>query len=183
MVSSSVSRSSVSTRLVPSSPSTRTARAPSFSIAERASRSVVSAASRGPTTPFAGSSSSSPIRVSESRFRPRSAPTKRATNSSAGWASSSSGVAYCTSTPPSRRIAMRSPMRIASSMSWVTKMIVLPISPWMRSSSFCRRVRVIGSRAPKGSSISITGGSAARARASPTRWRSPPESCEAYRAR
>ncbi len=64
-------------------------------------------------------------------------------------------------------------------MSWVTKMIVLRTSPWIRSSSFCSRVRVIGSRAPNGSSISITGGSAASARASPTRWRSPPESCDA----
>ena len=35
--------------------------------------------------------------------------------------------------------------------------------------------RVIGSSAPNGSSISITGGSAASARARPTRWRSPPE--------
>ena len=52
-------------------------------------------------------------------------------------------------------------------MSWVTKMIVLRTSPWMRSSSFCSRVRVIGSSAPKGSSISITGGSAASARARP----------------
>ena len=35
----------------------------------------------------------------------------------------------------------------------------------------------IGSTAPKGSSISITGGSAASARATPARCRSPPESC------
>jgi len=37
--------------------------------------------------------------------------------------------------------------------------------------------RVTGSIAPNGSSISSTGGSAARARATPTRWRWPPESC------
>ena len=36
---------------------------------------------------------------------------------------------------------------------------------------------MIGSSAPNGSSISSTGGSAASARASPTRWRCPPESC------
>jgi hypothetical protein len=36
---------------------------------------------------------------------------------------------------------------------------------------------VIGSIAPNGSSMSRTGGSAARARATPTRWRWPPESC------
>ena len=52
--SSSVIRSSVSTRFVPSAPSTRTARAPAFSIAESASRSVVSASRSGPTAPFAG---------------------------------------------------------------------------------------------------------------------------------
>ena len=37
--------------------------------------------------------------------------------------------------------------------------------------------RVIGSSAPNGSSIRSSGGSAASARASPTRWRCPPESC------
>ncbi len=36
--------------------------------------------------------------------------------------------------------------------------------------------RVIGSKAPNGSSSKITGGSAARARATPTRCRWPPES-------
>ena len=177
--SSSVSRSSVSCRFVPSPPSTTTARAPSFSIAESASRSVVCPSRSGPTAPFAGSSSSSSSRVSERRFSPRSAPTKRATKSSAGWASSCSGVSYWASTPPSRRIAIRSPTRIASSMSWVTKMIVLRSSCWIRSSSFWSLVLVIGSSAPNGSSISISGGSAASARASPTRWRSPPEICEA----
>ena len=64
-------------------------------------------------------------------------------------------------------------------MSCVTKMIVFRTSSWMRTSSFCRRALVIGSSAPNGSSISITGGSAASARARPTRWRSPPESCDA----
>ncbi len=71
---------------------------------------------------------------------------------------------------------MRSPILIASSMSWVTKTIVLRSSACRRRNSFCSRSRLIGSIAPKGSSISITGGSAARARATPTRWRWPPES-------
>ena len=71
---------------------------------------------------------------------------------------------------------MRSPILIASSMSWVTKTIVLRISACRRRNSFWSRSRLIGSIAPNGSSISISGGSAARARATPTRWRWPPES-------
>ena len=43
------------------------------------------------------------------------------TNSSAGCARIASGVSYWASTPPSRRIAIRSPIVIASSMSCVTK--------------------------------------------------------------
>ena len=79
--------------------------------------------------------------------------------------------------PPSRRIAIRSPILIASSMSWVTKRIVLRTSAWRRRNSFWRRSRLIGSTAPNGSSISITPGSAASARATPTRCCWPPESC------
>ena len=71
---------------------------------------------------------------------------------------------------------MRSPILIASSMSWVTKTTVLRISRWRRRNSFWSRSRLIGSMAPKGSSISISGGSTASARATPTRWRWPPES-------
>ena len=51
-----------------------------------------------------------------------------------------------------------------------------PTSRCSRRSSSCRRSRVIGSSAPNGSSISSSGGSAASARARPTRWRWPPES-------
>ena len=116
-------------------------------------------------------------RISASRFSARSAPTKSSTNSSAGAISSSAGVAYWASLPPSRMTAIRSPILIASSMSWVTKRIVLRISAWRRRNSFCRRSRLIGSIAPNGSSISITGGSAASARATPTRCCWPPESC------
>ena len=62
-------------------------------------------------------------RMSARRFNARSVPTNDSTNASAGRARMASGVSYCTSAP-SRRIAMRSPIRIASSMSWVTKTIV-----------------------------------------------------------
>ena len=48
--------------------------------------------------------------------------------SSAGWASSSAGVAYWASRPPVSKTATRSPIRIASSMSWVTSTTVLPSS-------------------------------------------------------
>ena len=111
--------------------------------------------------------SMSETRISASRLRARSAPTKSSTNSSAGSISSSAGVANWARWPPSRRMAIRSPILIASSMSWVTKRIVLRISAWRRRNSFWRRSRLIGSIAPKGSSISITGGSAASARATP----------------
>src|SRR5579885_2964407 len=46
----------------------------------------------------------------------------------------------------------------------------------------CNSDRVIGSSAPKGSSIKSSAGSAASARATPTRCRCPPESCLGRRA-
>ena len=52
-------------------------------------------------------------------------------------------------------------------MSWVTNRTVFRISAWSRRNSFWIRSRLIGSIAPNGSSISITGGSAASARATP----------------
>ena len=42
--------------------------------------------------------------------------------------------------------------------------------------SRCSSARVMGSSAPKGSSIRSNDGSAARARATPTLWRCPPDS-------
>ena len=111
-----------------------------------------------------------------SRFRPRSAPRNSSTNGLAGLASTSTGAPYCSSTPPTLSTAMRSPSRIASSMSWVTNTIVLWSRRWRLSSSSCRRRRTIGSTAPNGSSINSTGGSAASARATPTRCCCPPES-------
>ena len=114
--------------------------------------------------------------IRASRFSARSAPTKSSTKSSAGAIRSSAGVAYWARCPPCFRIAIRSPILIASSMSWVTKRTVFRISACRRRNSFWRRSRLIGSIAPKGSSISITGGSAARARATPTLCCWPPES-------
>ena len=78
--------------------------------------------------------------------------------------------------PPTRRTATWSPSLIASSMSWVTKRMVLPSSACRRRNSSCSCSRTIGSTALNGSSISITGGSAASARATPTRCCWPPES-------
>ena len=77
-----------------------------------------------------------------------------------------------------RRRAARQPGTelTASSMSWVTKRIVLPSSDWSRRNSFCSCSRTTGSTAEKGSSMSMTGGSAASARATPTRCCWPPES-------
>ena len=72
--------------------------------------------------------------------------------------------------------ATRSARRKASPRSWVTNSTaarrrVLPA----RNSSWIAR-RAIGSSAPNGSSMSTRRGSAASARATPTRWRWPPES-------
>src|SRR3954453_747783 len=109
----------------------------------------------------------SATRISASRFSARSAPTKSSTNSLAGAISSSAGVAYCCTRPPSRRTAIRSPSLIASSMSWVTKSTVLRISACRRRNSFCRRSRLIGSIAPNGSSIRISGGGGGGGRGGP----------------
>src|ERR1017187_7338828 len=70
-----------------------------------------------------------------------------------------------------------------SSMEWVTKRMVLPVSPHRRSSSSWRLRRVRASRAPKGSSMSMMGGSRARTRAMATRWRMPPERSLGKRSR
>ncbi len=124
-----------------------------------------------------GDRSSSPTRNSDSRLSPRSVPTNRATNSDAGLARISDGGPYWATTPPAWKTATRSPILIASSMSWVTNRIVFASCSWRRRNSFWSRSRTIGSTAPNGSSMSMTGGSAASARATPTRCRSPPESC------
>jgi len=75
------------------------------------------------------------------------------------------------------RTTMRSAIRIASSMSWVTSTAVMPVaSSHRRSTSAWRASRVIASTALSGSSISSTSGSTARALAKPTRCRMPPDS-------
>lgn len=63
-----------------------------------------------------------------------------------------------------------------SSTSWVTKRIVLCSWRCRRNISSWRLVRVMASRAPKGSSINIRSGSPANARTTPMRCCCPPES-------
>ena len=82
----------------------------------------------------------------------------------------------CASRPPVANTATRSPIRTASSMSWVTITTVFPSSDCSRRNSSWSRTRTTGSTAPNGSSISSTGGFAASARATPTRCCWPPES-------
>src|SRR5205823_536833 len=82
----------------PSPSSTTTWVAPSVSISDNASRRLVSAGSVGSSPGCSGATpgSRSLSRHTRSRFRPRSAPTKLATKSSAGEARISSEVAYWT---------------------------------------------------------------------------------------
>ena len=65
---------------------------------------------------------------------------------------------------------------IASSWSWVTKIVVTWTSSWRRRSQVRSSWRTLASSAPNGSSSSSTFGSTASARASAMRWRWPPES-------
>src|SRR5207249_4283726 len=67
------------------------------------------------------------------------------------------------------------PTATASSMAWVTKRIVRPVSRQIRRTSFCMMRRFWASSAPNGSSISRTSGSVASARAMAVRWRLPPD--------
>ena len=67
--------------------------------------------------------------------------------------------------------------------SWVTKTAVRASRGAMRRNERCSRSRVSGSRAPKGSSRSITRGAAASARATPTRCCWPPDSAAGSRVR
>src|SRR3954447_17425374 len=72
--------------------------------------------------------------------------------------------------------ATRSPSKMASSMSWVTKMIVVRCWSQMSSRNSCIRSRVIASSAPNGSSISSSDGREASARANAARCFMPPDS-------
>src|SRR5919108_320101 len=82
-----------------------------------------STASFGDTT-GPSSTSMSATRISARRFSPRSGPTNASTNSLAGARRISSGEANCSRMPPTFRIAMRSAILMASSMSWVTNTVV-----------------------------------------------------------
>src|SRR5216683_1720462 len=87
----------------------------------------------------------------------------------------SCGEALAT-TRPACNSTMREARSKASRKSCVTKTIVLPRRRARALNSRWSSARVTGSSAPKGSSIRRIGGSAARARATPTRCRWPPES-------
>ena len=67
---------------------------------------------------------------------------------------------------------------MASSWSWVTKIVVTCTSSWSRRSHARSSLRTVASSAPNGSSSSSTLGSTASARASAIRWRWPPLSCD-----
>jgi hypothetical protein len=75
---------------------------------------------------------------------------------------------------------MRSAIISASSTSFVISSAVLCSSPQIRTISSCRLARVNASSADSGSSISNTSGFVARARATDTRWRMPPDSCAGF---
>src|SRR6266478_5509757 len=99
-----------------------------------------------------------------------------------GWSRrrNSCGEALAT-TRPACNSTMREARSRASRKSCVTKTIVLPRRRARAPNSRWSSARVTGSSAPKGSSIRRIGGSAARARATPTRWRWPPESSRGRR--
>src|SRR5438094_952253 len=72
---------------------------------------------------------------------------------------------------------------MASVMSWVIMTVVRPSVRCSSRKSSPSASRVKGSSAPNGSSISTMRGRAASARATPTRWRWPPESSCGRRSR
>ena len=93
---------------------------------------------------------------------------------------SPAGVPTCWMRPRSKT-ATRSLIVSASSWSWVTNTKVIPTSRWICLSSTCICSRSLRSSAPSGSSSSSTAGSTTSARASATRCRWPPDSCEGRR--
>src|SRR5271166_5899675 len=92
----------------------------------------------------------------------------------------SSGAASPTTRPFSNRM-IREASSSASRTSWVTNTMVFCRRRASAPNSRCNSARVTGSSAPNGSSISRIGGSAASARATPTRCRCPPESSRGRR--
>ena len=99
---------------------------------------------------------------------------KSAIYSSAGFNIISCGSPFCI-TSPSRKIDISSPIRKASSRSWVIKIIVLCNLLCNSSIISCILVRIRGSRAEKASSISKISASVAKARANPTLCCIPPD--------
>ena len=103
------------------------------------------------------------------------APVKSATNADAGDAASSAAVPSWITRPPSIT-PTRSPSRAASVKSWVTSRAGTPVSARTAASSRPPAARERGSSADSGSSSSNAAGRRASARATATRWRSPPDS-------
>ena len=100
---------------------------------------------------------------------------KEATKASAGWATS------CAAVPswrrrPSTSTPIRPASAAASRKSWVTTSVGSARAPSTSCSSPRTTARVCASSADSGSSSSRTCGSRASARATATRWRSPPDS-------
>mmetsp|Transcript_4294 Transcript_4294/g.12003 ORF Transcript_4294/g.12003 Transcript_4294/m.12003 type:complete len:81 (+) Transcript_4294:372-614(+) len=77
-------------------------------------------------------------------------------------------------------MAMREPMRIASSKSWVMNKVVFFITLDKARNSSCKPRLMSGSSAENGSSIKRISGSAASALARPTRCCIPPDNCDGY---
>ena len=98
-----------------------------------------------------------------------------ATKASAGAATSSAAVPSWRSSP-STRTPIRSASAAASSKSWVTSRTGMSSSASRSCSSARTDAFVCASSADSGSSRRRTAGSRASARATATRWRSPPDS-------
>ena len=111
---------------------------PSGLFQPRGRRSPSSSRVSPSTSVSTGSTSRSAADSKDRPRKPRSRPTKLRTKSSAGAASSSSGAATWASRPPSANTATWSPSLTASSMSWVTSTMVLPMSCCSRRNSCCR---------------------------------------------
>src|SRR5882762_11674065 len=75
---------------------------------------------------------------------------------------------------------VRSPRYTASSIECVTKNTVAWRSRHKVTSRSCMRIRVVGSRAPNGSSIRMIRGCRISVRAIATRCRMPPDNCDGY---
>src|SRR5262249_44045837 len=97
------------------------------------------------------------------------------TKSLAGGPTTSSQVPFCTAHPRSGTTS-RWASRRASARSWVTRTMVRASAACSRRNSRWRSLRVMGSRAPNGSSRRKTLGPSIMARQSPTRCCCPPES-------